>query len=397
MRTSTPFTERSREMIAVEDEGRSTRAWLQAFLAGLAGLVGLVAALPAFLLALPLWFTSFLTHRLAAFLEPEITPWSDLLKFDSALGWKVKPNVRAWAHNWNGDAFRLSTDQWGFRGPGALEDTDMFVFGDSFAFGHAVDDSDFFGCLAGGLSIKGIGAPAYSMVHPLLWMERLAPYLHGKTVAWFVYVGNDLDDNLRPELFGHRSPFVRRDQNSGEWEIFEGHVSPDPWPFDSGPANYERFVEICRDSHLSRRVFSACGYLLERGRDVCRETGARLVVMTVPELSPLPLGQVEQVLARRGGREDFDRRLPDRRLAEICARLQIPFVALEDHLQPLDYLMHDVHWSKRGHRRVADVLREVHTKLAARTPYADEAGAEKRGPASAPRFVATAPAPEAQR
>ena len=54
------------------------------------------------------------------------------------------------------------------------------------------------GDLPGEVRIKSIGSPAYSLVHSLMWMERMAPLLEGKLVVWFVYNGNDLADNVYP-------------------------------------------------------------------------------------------------------------------------------------------------------------------------------------------------------
>jgi hypothetical protein len=105
-----------------------------------------------------------------------------------------------------------------------MEQADTVVFGDSFAFGYGVDDTDHFANHVPRHAVKAIASPAYSMVHGLLWMERLADRLADKTVIWLVYSGNDLVDNLRPAMATYRMLFVR--EHDGTWEIVTDHVSP---------------------------------------------------------------------------------------------------------------------------------------------------------------------------
>jgi len=258
--------------------------------------------------------------------------------------------------DFNGDAYHVTTDSLGWRGEGTVEDADVLVFGDSYAFGCGVDDSDFFCNLSTDLGIKAIGSPAYSMVHSVLWMERMAADLRDKLVVWFVYHGNDLVDNLHPALLHYRSPFVRRADGTGEWEIVSSHVSPSRWTINSREGEMEGFIEICSPTYQSNRVFDACDFLIRRGAEVCAREGATLVVMTIPDLSPVAELALKRAMGEEGRGAAFDRDLPDRRLAEICQSAGVPFVALKEHLSSHDYLKHDFHWSARGNRRVADLL-----------------------------------------
>jgi hypothetical protein len=77
--------------------------------------------------------------------------------------------------------------------------------------------------------IKAIGANGYNMVQELLWMRRYAPQLAGKLVVWFVYHGNDLFDNLQPNVFQYRTPFVRERHDGRGWEVVTEHVRRSPW------------------------------------------------------------------------------------------------------------------------------------------------------------------------
>ncbi|NNF28981.1 MAG: hypothetical protein HKN73_17280, partial [Gemmatimonadetes bacterium] len=126
--------------------------------------------------------------------------------------------------------------------------------------------------------------------------------------------------------------------------------------------HFENYVEICSGTDLSRRVFSACAHLIREAADLAQSVGSGLVVVTVPELSPLAQGQLEQALAQPGAGEGYDASRPDRRIEEICREVGIPFIALADELGPEDYLEKDVHWNASGHLKVHDALRRIWTE-----------------------------------
>src|SRR4029079_11419126 len=101
------------------------------------------------------------------------------------------------------------------------------------------------------------------MVQEYLWMRRLAPQLRGKMVVWFVYFGNDLYDNLCPDLRGYRKPFLRQTGVGDEWEIYSGHVRPEAWSLVTkvrleGGHHMARLAELCCPTYLSRRAYAAC-------------------------------------------------------------------------------------------------------------------------------------------
>lgn len=347
-----------------------------------AAVLGLVVALPVLAAAVPLWLTAAAVRRLAAWLEPPVTAWGEILTFDPELGWRTKPGVNVHAYNVNKDAFGFELDERGFRGPGTVDEADIVVVGDSYAFGYAVDEHEFYGNLVEGLRVKGIGGPGYSMVQPYLWLRRLGPILEDKLVVWFVYVGNDLDDTLRPQQIERHSPYLRERRDGSDWEVVTDHLSPMRPTFDYGRQNFEMLVEICSDSALSRRAFSAAQYLIREGRDLCRRVGAGLVVMTVPAMSSPTRGHIEKLFRRRGRPDTYDPQKPLRRLREICAEAGVAHVCLSEHLDPSDYLRHDVHWTPRGNRKVAELLRRVHAEWRETGGTAGEMRAV--GPASRP-------------
>lgn len=331
---------------------------LRTVLAWAAGLAGLIVAVPLALAILPFWLVGAVTRGLAGRAARRATPWHDLIVFDPQLGWRLVPGASCSVEE---DPFRVTTDERGFRGRSTtLEEADVVVFGDSYAFGHAVDDRHFFAEVSDDPKIKAVGAPGYSMVQGLLWMRRLGEELRGKLCVWMVYLGNDLDDNLRPHMSRYRAPFVRERRDGAGWEVVGEHLDPAPWPIQKKRTNYENFVEICRPTYLSDRALSACEFLIEEGDRACREVGASLAVVTIPDLSPLVTRQFEAALEEKRDPETFDPELPDRRMAAVCERLGIPFVPLRTHLDGADYLLTDCHWTPRGHRRVAAVIRRLH-------------------------------------
>ena len=66
-------------------------------------------------------------------------------------------------------------------------------------------------------------------VQELLLMQDMSNDLSGKFVIWLIYFGNDLYENLIPNMRHYRMPFVRESHTSGEWEIVRSHLSERPW------------------------------------------------------------------------------------------------------------------------------------------------------------------------
>jgi len=258
----------------------------------------------------------------------------------------------------NSDPFLTTTDSDGWRGKANLDEAKVVVFGDSFAFGDSIADADFFAHRAPGIEAKSIGAPGYSMVQPLLLMRQLKERLRGKTVVWLVYQLNDLADNLRPEMDGYRSPFVRGGED-GTWHLDDAHVGPERWPFPGRIPAHEAYMEICTRPHQAKRAFGAFRFLVEEAEKVLQTVGANLVVVSVPGLSGVTSRRLAKTLSERTDLGAFDPELPDREMTSICAEVGVRFVALTDVLDSADYRRSDVHWNERGHRKVGALLRRL--------------------------------------
>ena len=334
---------------------------LRFLVAGFTSVVALALSLPLVAVGAPFWVVSALAGTVRGAIrrwQPREVPWDDLIEFVPEIGWKNRGNVRAYVRG--SRPFHVTTDPEGWRGRVGLEESDIVVFGDSFAFGHGADDDTFFANRPSGVRIKAIGANAYNMVQTLLWMERLKDRLAGKLVVWFVFYGNDLMDNLHPNFGRYRTPFVRsRDDGSG-WEIVTEHVRAEPWPFEPRSWYSNRIGEVCSPTFSAERAFSACDFLIERARRVCESARARLAVVGVPEVQLLDPARWERFRRRAPDPARFNPRLPDRRLLEMCERQGVPFVALSEVLDVQDHLLDDCHWTPRGHLHVARVLERLY-------------------------------------
>ncbi len=336
---------------------------MRTLLAFFTAAVVLPAALPAALLAAPFWIVSRGTRRFARAMGPRTVGWRDVIAYDPEIGWRPRPNLDVHVRDLNGDPYHVTTDEDGWRGRGTVRGADVVVFGDSFAFGCAVDDTHHFAHLDPTGRTKAVGAPGYNMVQSLALMESMAEELSGKLVVWLVYPANDLEDNVRPSMMGYRVPFLRRSPRDGSWEVVTSHLRPTPWPFPSHRPNYDTFVDICTPTPFTAHVLAACEHLIERARDLCMTANARLVVMTIPDLSALSERVTKKARARRPRTAGFDPDLPDREIGRSCERLGVPFFALREVLGARHYLDHDVHWNAQGHRRVAATLRSLRSSI----------------------------------
>ena len=263
------------------------------------------------------------------------------------------------------DIFRLKTDADGWRGRATFSESEIIVIGDSFAAGYGVSERHFFANLLREPKIKPIGIGGYSMVQELLWIKQLAPKLGGKLIVWFIYHGNDLYDNLSPDLRGYRKPFVRESRQNGGWEIVSKHIGPEQWPIVTqvrlkGWHHLPKLAELCSDTFLAKRAYDAAEYLIGAGNEVCREAGADLVVMTIPDPSQLRLPSNGGLQAHTGNSRSFDPFRPDVKIEASCRRLEVGFLAGRTFLDASCYKTNDCHWNAKGHRKVSEALSRLY-------------------------------------
>lgn len=335
---------------------------LRTFLALIFASVGLLLIAPLAVLGLPIWAVaglSKLTHRLLIAVKARVTPWEQLIEYAPKFGWKPKANMSTLAYA--DKPFFVTTDKDGWRGTAKLVDSDIVVFGDSYAFGYGVNDAAYFADLNPDIKIKSIGVNGYNMVQSLLWMRQLAPHLSEKMVIWFVYHGNDLYENLKPNLGKYTMPFVRNKAGLDAWEVVTDHVSEDEWGGDRDRDYYSALAQICTPTTaLSRRAFAASEYLIRKANEICDGAGARLLVMSIPDITQFSDAHMDRLLAVAPDPTYFDPTLPDTRLGAICDQLGITCIRVGDYLRVEDHKEHDAHWNERGHRRIAELIAELH-------------------------------------
>jgi hypothetical protein len=349
--------------------------------------IAAVAAVPCIILLLPvaaaagvlLAFVSAV-RALGRLLEPAFVPWTALIEFDRALGWRPRPNLDAHYLADRDDVHRIVTDAEGWPGRRSLDESDVVVIGDSFVFGYGIDTDRSFSELNASLPVKAVGAPGYSMVHGVLLIEQLAERLRGKLVVWFAYLENDLQDNLAPEMRRYRAPFARYSAPHGGWEIADQHVGRDAW-LCSDLDRRRLFARFCVPGPLADRAYSAAEYLVARAQAACSRVAAQLVIVTIPTPAQLTDVGRQRLAAASGSPRACDAALPDRRIAEACQRHGVGFVAGAHHLTDRDYKAREgIHWNERGHARMAKVLADVYESFRTGTlrkyrPQPDEAAA----------------------
>lgn len=324
---------------------------------------GMVLLAPFILIGGAVWSLAALTRWIAFLMEPEAASWKEIIQYEPEIGWKHKANLDLWYSAVGDDVCHTVTDERGWVGRTSLEESQMVVFGDSFAFGYGVDIERAFFSMTPNIQVKSIGANGYSMVHGVLLMNRLAEHLREKVVVWLICVENDIYDNLRPCLASqqYRTPFLRKNSRTGIWEIVIEHVNDQPWPSPPLRAPYsDFFAKLFQPSALGNYAYSACEYLLEEGRNICRTVDASLVVMTIPKKNQLTPNGTRQIASPLKDKQGFDPDYLDHQFRGICDRLGIGFIPLKEYLGIGDYKKFDWHWNERGHQKVAQVMSDVY-------------------------------------
>lgn len=329
-------------------------------LAGIGGALGLLLCIPLVVLAAPFWFVSAVASLLVrglGLLRARATPWVEMIAYEPEIGWRPKAGLKLRVRAER--TITVTTDADGWRGAASIDESDVLVFGDSFAFGHGTDDRFFFADRVHNAKVKALGADGYNMVQELLWMRRLGRRLDGKLVVWLVFYGNDLFDNLTPDLFGYRQPFVRKRADARSWEIVTEHVSEAPWPRHNRGYHADMLAEICTPTYRSRRAFAAADALIGWADEIVTGCGGTLVVVGAPDPAQVDPARVPDLRRRSPDPARFDPHLPDRSIRQVCEDLGVGFETLTGRLEPGDFLLTDVHWTPDGNRRLAQLIEEL--------------------------------------
>lgn len=337
---------------------------MRVILAAIVTLVSLLCVAPVLVLVLPFWVIACLTRVIAPLFERPYISWQHLIEYDPHIGWKPKAHLDAYYLANRDDMltpYHIVTDAQGWPGVTSLAASQVVVFGDSFAFGYGVDIEASYAVMHPHLRIKAIAAPGYNMVQELLVMRQLSLQLRGKLVVWFIYIENDLFDNLMPNLHHYRMPFVRSHIGVDDWHIVTHHIRPTLWHYTSTPRPYYPFLaQICTPNTLSQRVYAACNFLIKEGNDVCQQAGAQLAIMTIPNVKQLSQAGIAFLSAQGADGQQIDADFPDQQISEICQQWGVPFLPAKQYMREQDYKKYDVHWNEQGHRRIAQLLANLY-------------------------------------
>lgn len=348
----------------------------------LSGIIGILWVVPCILVCLPFWGISWLTRRLAPAFDRNAVSWKEAVEFDESIGWRPKPNLDVICDCNGYREYHVKTDSQGFRGQGTIGESDVVIFGDSFAFAQGIDDGKaFFGAAQSNLRIKSIGCPGYDMVQEILLMKKLATELKGKLVVWFICFGNDLYDNLLPNFEHYRKPFVRKNANSGLWEIANSHVNLKRWPYNiaSHVREKEKYVGCFGKNFHSDRIYEACEFLVKQGRDICQEVGAKFALLSIPMGSQMWSPKIwRKWVGRFGDPQEFDCQLPDRKFTEICLKLNVPLVSAQKHLGRRHLIPLDGHWNEKGNIEIANLLQTLFYQFGLQQEEESSCFAEKK-------------------
>lgn len=333
---------------------------MRVFVTGIAASMAFLLTLPLLLLAAPFLLMSRSVHWFGKITEPAGGDPSSLTRFDPALGWRPSPNLDTHYLVKGADVYPVVTDSDGWPGKLTLDESEIVIVGDSYAYGYCAHKGESFADQLPEIKVKALASPGYDMVQEVLLLQTYAPKLKGKLVLWWIYLENDLPENMRPECDGYRKPFVTESRETGQWEIVTSHIRKEKWRHTIRSNNMETFSHLCAPTPIAERHYAACAHLIAQGAAICREHEIPLVIMTIPNVNQLSARGQQRLLSYGVAKEAFDPRYPDRRIGEICAKQGIPFVPLLGRLRDSDYQQFErFHWNRSGHAKTAAVIREL--------------------------------------
>jgi lysophospholipase L1-like esterase len=338
---------------------------------------------------------------------------------DSEAGWRGVPDCDTYYEQSGSFRVRVRCNSRGLRDDehalGKVEGVRRIVcIGDSTTWGYGVENEEMFSSVLEqalpGTETINLGANGYSTVQELVRLETEGVLYHPDwTVLLFCW--NDLEDNFddkhggrpvasfaqdgsveitnRPVRKPWKSPLTQWLRHNSKLYVFleyeiksivEEHASSqdedapilaaeEPLPDDppvSATSLHASLVDIYRPPTPSiDRLWEAETRLLEKIRDLSQKNGTRLLVSYVPEKAAIHRPTLEE-LARlsRTALDALDPDRPCRRLGEICAALDVPYLDMTQifraHPDPVElYLIENMHWSARGHSLAAHAAAET--------------------------------------
>ena len=241
---------------------------------------------------------------------------------DAALGYRLHPAITVvhrapeFTARYRTDALGLRDGPWRAAGGDSAARPRVLLVGDSFTFGHGLDDGATWAALlaaglrAGGASVDVVnaGVPGYSTANEAAWLERLLPRLRPDAVV-LAFLPND--------LAGNEAGIAAEDGAAGEGGGLGGlHVvrAARRLAFTSDALYVRLYLATGRRSLASAPGLAGAGATqaaFGRVARACQRTGAQLAVVSIPQRFGV---LYEQSGAREPG---VDVRAADRFLATL--------------------------------------------------------------------------------
>lgn len=292
-------------------------------------------------------------------------------------------------------AYDSRYDRNGFRNESDLDAADIAVVGDSFVEAMMLPSSELLTSVLGQLensTVANLGVAGYGPQQELGVLKKHAMNLHPKTIVWFFYEGNDLEDAREYETKAGRFP---KDGNR-TYRLFQRSFTSNAMRAflrtkrGCNPSRdlERRFGTIQDPQGLKHRMYFAYPIqpltksdlealekvraALVEGYRLCRERGIRLIVVFGPTEYRVYNGLSNLVEVAEEVKSWEINDLPDR-LRNVVSGISsdIVYVDLTTAFKKEAargtriFLTDDTHWSSAGHQVVAQTLHNVLSSLVA--------------------------------
>ncbi len=281
----------------------------------------------------------------------------------------------------------FSTNSQGFRNLTTVDHADIALIGDSYVEGSYVSDEETVAVRLNeltGRTVVNLGVSGYGSLQELKVLEKYALPLGPRTILWFFFEGNDLDDDqdfenamafergvpAPPEPAARRwRGFVNRSftmnafmqlRESGDRLVPNG-IDSFGWFRERGGAVHRfYFFDFYATRTLGdyeRERFETTKATFRRGQEICRARNIRLVAFYIPmkfrvygDFCTYPAG------SPCAGWRPWDL---EARFAAFCREAGIAFVSLTEPMRraaaagDVAYAPEDSHWNAAGHAFVA--------------------------------------------
>ncbi len=287
---------------------------------------------------------------------------TDNILFDEGRGYIIAPNLNT---PYNNREFNttVTTNKLGYRDDEiSLNNPDVLILGDSYAWGWGVDENDGVEKLyekQTGKKAINLSVPGYSSIQELLTLfawERRGP-LQGKHIFLF-FCFNDLPDNENTSF--NAFPYFVKSNNGIQLH------TPDKEGFDKWQEATNNWM--IKNSFASKDILSfyTIAAIKNMGnKDVYKDyqtttnrlNGAEAFIYVAENLAALQQQQQARITViyiptynyYLTGEQDVSNKLA----ADVCNKLHLKFADLSTVLRKEDYYPLDKHWTADGHRKVA--------------------------------------------